>query len=82
MFNPINFRRLTGEEPLTKVRSNQKISLVLVKPNGDIRFARMVSDKDKLMEIIKDEDLIIMNWMGEYRSDMFILNKDELKRIY
>lgn len=79
--NYTGFRTLNGDERLEKVRNNQKISFVLIKKDEMI-FARTVGDKELLKENMEVGDILIMNWMGEYRSDMFILNKDDLNRIF
>ena len=84
MFTTSGFRRIDRAEPVPRnIRSDAKICLVLVKPDGAISAATGATDKDSLVKAYDPTaDALVMAWAGQWKTDAFLLDSDDLALIY
>lgn len=80
-FNPLNFRTLPADLP-GKIRTDQGMTLISVKPTGEARYGRTVGDKDSIVREYLPSDLLLLAWTGQYRTDVFLLSPADLERSY
>ncbi len=83
-FKPRNFRRITDDSrPPFKIRTAEHTTLILVKASGEAEYARTRSDKDQLIERFDPQaDLLLCAWVGQHRTDIFLLTKGDLDLHY
>jgi hypothetical protein len=80
-FQPQNFRHVDQLE--FKIRTADATTLILVKADGWCMYGRTRADKDTIVEKFEfDKDLLLWAWPGEYRTDIFQLSHDDLKKYY
>lgn len=81
-FNPKNFRRIEDDLNFT-IRESTYSTLILIKANGDAEYARTRGDKDQLIsQFIEGEDLLLWAWIGQHKTDIFMLDQGDLDRWY
>jgi hypothetical protein len=81
IFKPEGFRQLEGNAvPL--IRPSTRMTLILVAADGFATYAIAVSDKDALLARRKQGDLLLLAWMGEWRTDVFLLSDSDLEKYY
>jgi hypothetical protein len=78
-FKPKNFRHITEEsKPTFKIRTADNTTLILIKSSGDAQYGRTRSDKDVcIANFDADLDLLLWAWVGQHRTDIFILTGEE-----
>jgi hypothetical protein len=83
-FNPKNFRRIEKDhEPQFDLRTHQGSTLILIKSSGDAMYGRTRADKDHIVaEFDGKTDLLLWAWTGTYKTDIFLLTREELDRYY
>jgi len=65
------------------IRNSPRSPLVLVKSNGEIRYANNRGDKDALVECCDfSADVLLWSWTGEWKTDVFRLSKDDIQNYY
>lgn len=81
-FNASKLRRLTRGAPIC-IRRDACSPLILIKADGRITFATGRTDKDALVERFnEDEDVLLLAWAGEFRTDVFTVSRKDLNRFY
>lgn len=80
-FVPKNFRKLT-DEPDFKIREMATSPLILVKANGECGFGANRTDKDAIISRYEPGDLLLWAWVGQWRTDVFVLSLEDLERYY
>lgn len=80
-FQPTNFRTLPDDFPC-EIRTAQHLSLILVDQNGVASYARTVGDKEILTKKYIEGDLLLLAWTGSYRTDIFLITSNDLKKYY
>lgn len=87
-------REITGTTPLRTLKGrdetdqkpslrSDKNTLILVKKNGDMGFATGEYQKTLLLEKYNEDegDALILIWVGQWRSDAFLIDSEDLKTI-
>ena len=84
MFRPTGFRRIDRSEPIPRnIRSDAKICLVLVKPDGAASCATGATDKDALVKAYDPQaDLLVLVWAGQWKTEAFTIDADDLALVY
>lgn len=82
-FKP-GLRRLEIEEPkyFPKIRTSQGMTLILVTTDGEANYANDVSGKEEILARRKPEDLLMLAWTGQYRTDIFLVTDEDLERLW
>ena len=83
-FNPKNFRRIDKDnEPPSSLRNHEGSTLILIKSTGDAMCGRTRADKDQIVaDFDADADLLLWAWTGRYKTDIFVLTKQDVDRYY
>ena len=78
------FRSLSNEsKPEFKIRDANGMPLVLIKENGEAKYANARMSKDALIDQFNEEtDLLLWAWVGRWSTDIFQLTKEDLKKYY
>ena len=79
-FTPTGFRRIDGQQG--EIRSNDGMTLILIQSDGSARYARDRLGKDHIVRDYKPEDLLLMAWTGQWRTDIFLLDSSDLAAHY
>ncbi len=82
IFKPEGFRRLdaTFEE---EIRSNDRMTLILVCADGSATYSRYREGKDAIVRDFKPEaDLLLMAWTGQWKTDIFQLSGEDVATFY
>jgi hypothetical protein len=83
IFNPKNFRVLGGDSvPPSGIRNNAKMTLILVTVNGDAEYAHDRTGKDAIVKRAELDDLLLLAWTGNWKTDIFVLSGDDLAKHY
>jgi hypothetical protein len=81
-FNPRRFRTIINELGF-KIRDVQTSPLILVKTSGECGFGATPLDKDSLVAKFDPKgDLLLWAWCGQFRTDVFVLSKEDLDKYY
>ena len=56
--------------------------LILVKATGEASFSNSRTGKDELVEQFKPSDLLLFAWVGQWKTDVFIITEEDLKKHY
>jgi hypothetical protein len=81
-FDTSTLRRFEDTFPVG-VRETRESPLILLKPNGTIAWASRAPEKDELREKFDAvNDVLLLAWAGQWRTDVFLVTEDELKKIY
>ena len=81
IFKTDSLRNIQDEFDL-EIKYSKSITLILVTKHGDTSFASEPDPKDFLVEQYQDGDLLMMVWQGNWRSDAFLVTKNDLKKYY
>jgi hypothetical protein len=83
-FKPENLRKSDAETPSwVKIRAMDKSPLILVKSTGEVAYANSPTGKDVLIERFDEQaDLLLWSWAGEWRTDVFLLSRTDLRNHY
>lgn len=83
-FNPRNFRRISDDsKPSFKIRTADFTTMILVKSSGDAMYGRTRGDKDDIVKNFDEtSDMLLWVWVGQYRTDIFLLTMDDIKNHY
>jgi hypothetical protein len=65
-----------------KIKRDRGVTLILVKCDGNVSFAVNQREKDLLRAKYEDGDLLMLAWVGEYRTDIFHVTRKDLERDY
>jgi len=83
VYRPENFQRLPGAGPGFKIRTDDSSPLILVKATGEAAYGRRRTDKDSIIERFDPEaDLLLWAWVGQWRTEVFMLSKEEVDKHY
>jgi hypothetical protein len=81
-FKPGNLRTAPeGGFPFS-IRGNRGVTLILVKTDGTVHSASNQGDKDALKSKYQDGDLLMLAWVGQWRTDIFHVTDADLERNY
>ena len=81
-FNTTQLGKLTGKE-LLGIREMKTSPLILIKANGTVEFASRPKEKDLLIDKFNEsEDVLLFAWAGQWRTDVFVVTSDDLRRCY
>ena len=80
-FKPRHFRTLAADFPW-KIRTSRRLTLISVKPSGEACYAIACSDKDAIVAAHALGDLLLLAWMGQYTTDIFLLSAQDLEQHY
>jgi len=81
--NPKNLQILSSVTRVAGIRNNRSSPLILIKPNGEIYYAKNVGEKDNLLtQFDPKEDALLYSWSGQYSTDVFVVTEDDLKKHY
>lgn len=59
------------------------MTLIFVNPSGTVTYSNMVSGKELIVESYKEgECLLMLAWTGQYRTDIFLITKDDLDKMW
>ena len=82
IFKPENFQTLPPDEP-RGLRADAGKTLILIKANGTACYARTMTTKDELLDrYVPSEDLLLLAWTGQWRTDIFVLTKEDINTRY
>jgi hypothetical protein len=80
-YKPEGFRSLPAL--MTKLRADQGITLILVKADGSARYGHGRVDKDAIVQSFNElEDMLLLAWTGQYKTDVFVLTRSDLDAHY
>ncbi len=82
IFNPENLRKAPEGGFSFKIKIARGVTLILVKRDGNVHFAVNQGDKNVLKQRYEEGDLLALAWAGEYRTDIFHVTDEDLKRDY
>ncbi len=83
IFNTAGFPKFSSPDRYLGIRNMNSSSLILIKPNGMVESSRFVAEKDRMVSVyVEGEDLLLFAWHGQYRTDIFILTKEDLAKHY
>src|SRR5271166_800840 len=79
-----SLKRLNKEShPKFNLRATQSATLILIRGDGRIEWARTVGDKDKMVSSVNWEtDVLLWPWVGQYKTDLFLVDKQDLEDYY
>lgn len=80
--NTQDARPLIFEDLPCCLRDLDGSTFMLVKPDGWLCYARCKSEKDKLVDKMNPEDVVIFAWHGQWRTDMFVITHQEILKHY
>lgn len=80
-YNLGNLRKIP-ENASFNLRTSSAYTFILVEQSGEISFANTAGGKDDILKQKTSDDALIMVWEGQYRSDVFALTEEDLKRHY
>lgn len=84
IFNPKDFKALPGNfgEFDRNMRDMPVSPLILIKANGEISYGGQHKDDvvDSYDEVAGD--ILLFAWSGQWRTDVFIVTADNLKKFY
>jgi hypothetical protein len=82
-FKPENFRKLTDNSKPSSIRDEEHMTLILVKATGEACYERTRTGKDELVTRFDEKnDLLLLAWTGQYKTDIFQLSADDLATCY
>jgi hypothetical protein len=78
LFKPENFR-VCDLKPWKLIRDNQRMTLILIKANGEACYERTRAGKDALVQRFDAEsDLLLLAWTGQHKTDIFLVTPENL----
>lgn len=82
IFKPEGFRHLDATFE-GEIRSNDRMTLILVCADGSATYSRYREGKDDIVRAFKpDDDLLLMVWTGQWKTDIFQLSSHDLTAFY
>ncbi len=84
MYLPKPCRELDANARPGPIRTNKLSPLILVNRFGEAEYASNQGDKDALVARYDPSagDQLLWAWVGNYRTDVFVLRKADLDRHY
>lgn len=82
MFRGGNVRRLTPGALPCPIRDMAGSALVLITADGAVDFESCKSGKDSLVARYTDNDILLFLWHGHWRTDPFLVTRDDLDKYY
>jgi hypothetical protein len=84
MFAVANARTIVRTESVPRnIRSDSKLALILVKPDGAISCATGAADKDSIVRAYDPvADCLLLAWAGQWKTEVFRLDLEDLALIY
>lgn len=78
------FLRINRADPVPRnVRSDAKIVLILINPDGTASPATGARDKDDVVRAWKaDGGMLAMVWPGQWKTESYLLDAEDLDLIY
>ncbi|MES2180757.1 MAG: hypothetical protein V4493_01490 [Pseudomonadota bacterium] len=74
-----NFRTLEIGLPGWDIREVNTCPMILIKACGETSYANDRGTKDHLVSKFEDGDLLLFVWVGQWKTDVFSLSKDDLE---
>ena len=82
-FAVTNARRIDRSDAVPRnIRSDARIAMILIQPDGTVSCATGAADKDALVKAYQYDDLLLMAWAGKWKTETFQLDREDLDLIY
>lgn len=65
-----------------KIRIMDGSPLILVKATGEASFSNSRTGKDELVSQVETLDLLLFAWVGQWKTDVFVITQEDLKKHY
>lgn len=65
-----------------KIRLMDGSPLILVKVTGEASFANSRTGKDQLVGQVEPSDLLLFAWVGQWKTDVFVITQEDLEKHY
>ena len=82
-FQPEGFRTIEDSMAYLGIRDDAGMTLILVTDEGHATYSRTREGKGAITaKYAPDSDLLLMAWTGKYKTDIFAINAETLKKHY
>jgi hypothetical protein len=82
LFKPEGLPRLDAERSPLSIRDDRTSPMILVRANGAVVFENTKGGKDHLVDVYQTGDLLLFAWSGQWRTDVFVVDKDFIDNVY